>query len=187
MEALDNPEDVSQPIDESIPLTKPKKSKRVVTEKQLESMKAGREILKQNRELAKAKKILEAKEILDKYTQPKPEPILNIKPAITYEISENKVEKSKKKLPPLKIPEQESSEEGPSTPEIVILKKKKKPKAQKAPKITYKYITDSDDSSSDDDQPPTPPPQKSKGLKKPERAKINQKQIRPQTVNVFCD
>ena len=97
MDSLDNPENVSQPIDESIPLTKPKRAKRVVTEKQLEAMKAGRELLKQNRELAKAKKILDAKEVLEKYSQPKQEQILPIEPSISYQIEEKEKEERKQK------------------------------------------------------------------------------------------
>lgn len=183
MESLDNPDTVSQPIDESITLTKPKKPKRIVTEKQLEAMKAGRELLKQNRELSKAKKILEAKEILEKYSQPKQEQILPIEPSI--EEKEKEERKQKKKAPALKIPDDVESEEEAITPEIVIMKKKKKPKPPKPPKITYKYISDSESDS--DDSPPSPPPQKQKGIQKPERGAQNKKQLRPVMQSIFCD
>lgn len=184
MDTLDNPENVSQPIDESIPLTKPKKPKRVVTEKQLEAMKAGRELLKQNRELAKAKKILEAKEVLEKYSQPKQEQILPIKPelkiepSISYQIQEKEKEekkKVKKALPALKIPEPDDESE-----EEVEIIYKKKPKKKKI----IKYISDSE---SDDSPPPSPPPQKQKGLQKPDRAAVNKKQLRPVMQSIFCD
>ena len=144
MDTLDNPENVSQPIDESIPLTKPKRAKRVVTEKQLEAMKAGRELLKQNRELAKAKKILEAKEVLEKYSQPKQEQILPIKPelkiepSISYQIQEKQKEerKPKKALPALKIPEPDDESE-----EEVEIIYKKKPKKKKKLKLLVDQLS----------------------------------------------
>jgi hypothetical protein len=160
---------------DSVPLTKPKK---VVSQKQLESMAAGREILKQKRELAKAQKVLEATGILSKHKQSIPqqekeEKEIKLEP-VKMQIDEKS--KKEKQLQPIQIPDEESDSEPEQ--EVIIMKKKKKPKP---PKITYKYISDSDSSDSD-----APPPAK-KQLQKPARAVINQKQIRQPAPSIFCD
>jgi hypothetical protein len=160
---------------DSVPLTKPKK---ILSAKQIESMRAGREILKQKREEAKARKVLEANEILSKYSksipdEKKEEKEIKLEP-VKIQIDEPKPKKAKP--PPLKIPEVESDSDSEPEQQIVMIKKKKKPKA---PKIIYKYISDSSDSD-------TPPPMK-KTIEKPARAVANQKQIRQPAPSIFCD
>ena len=162
---------------DAVPLTKPKK---VVSQKQLESMKAGREILKQKRELAKAQKVLEANEILSKYSKSIPESEkeekeIKLEP-VKIQIDEKIKTEKKAKLPPLKIPEVESDSDSEPEQEVIVMKKKKKPKP---PKIIYKYISDSSDSD-------TPPPIK-KTIEKPARAVENKKQIRQPAPSIFCD
>lgn len=162
--------------DESIPLTKPKKPKRVVTEKQLESMKAGRELLKQKRELAKAEKVVAASNVIAKHKEKSiQEQTLPIEGSISYEVKDKEKErKIKKVLPALKIPDDDESGE-----EVEVVYKKKPKK-----KVVVKYISDSESDSGSDTPPP---PQKQKGLMKPERSAQNKKQLRPSGVSIFCD
>ena len=165
---------------DSVPLTKPKK---VVSQKQLDSMKAGREILKQKRELAKAEKILEATGILSKYSKSIPEQEqeekeIKLEP-VKIQIDEKP--KKEKQLQPIQIPDEESDSDSEPEQQIVMIKKKKKAKKPKSPKIIYKYISESDSSDSDA-QPPA-----KKQLQKPARAEVNKKQIRAPAPSIFCD
>lgn len=165
---------------ENTPLTKPKK---ILSAKQIESMRAGREILKQKREEAKARKVLEANEILSKYSKSIPEPEkeqkeIKLEP-VKIQIDEPKPKKAK--AIPLKIPEVESDSDSEPEQQIVMIKKKKKAKKPKSPKIIYKYISESDSSDSDA-QPPA-----KKQLQKPARAEVNKKQIRAPAPSIFCD
>jgi hypothetical protein len=167
--ALEDQNEIIQ-TDESTPLTKPSKPKKVLTQKQLDSMKAGRELLKQKRDLAKAEKVLAASNVIAKHKEKSiPEQKLPIEPAINYQIQED--QKKPKKQKKVELPEDSESEEV----EIVYKKKPKK-------KQVIKYISDSDSSDSD-----TPPPQSKKQLQhKPARSVENKKQLRP-SASVFCD
>jgi hypothetical protein len=165
--ALEDQNEIIQ-TDESIPLTKPSKPKKILTQKQLDSMKAGRELLKQKRDLAKAEKVLAASNVIAKHKEKSiPEQKLPIEPGINYQIQEEQQKPKKQKK--VELPEDSESEV-----EIVYKKKPKK-------KQVIKYISDSDSSDSD-----APPPKKAQLQHKPARSVENKKQLRP-SASVFCD
>jgi len=167
--ALEDQNEIIQ-TDESTPLTKPSKPKKILTQKQLDSMKAGRELLKQKRELAKAEKVLAASTVIAKHKEKSiPEQTLPIEPGISYQIAEEK--KKSKKEKKVALPEDSESEE-----EEIIYKKKPKKKQ------VIKYISDSDSSDSD-----APPPKQKQLQQESPRAVANKKQLRAPIKSVFCD
>lgn len=164
--ALEDQNEIMQ-TDDSTPLTKPSKPKKVLTQKQLDSMKAGRELLKQKRELAKAEKVLAASNVIAKHKEKSiPEQTLPIEPGISYQIAEEK-----------KNPKKQKKEDSDSEEEVEIIYKKKPKKKQ-----VIKYISDSDSSDSD-----APPPKKAQLPQESPRAVVNKKQLRMPVKNVFCD
>ena len=163
--ALEDQNEIMQ-TDESTPLTKPSKPKKILTQKQLDSMKAGRELLKQKRELAKAEKVLAASTVIAKHKEKSiPEQTLPIEPAINFQIHEEQ-----------KKPKKEKKEDSESEEEEIIYKKKPKKKQ------VIKYISDSDSSDSD-----APPPKQKQLQQESPRAVINKKQLRAPVKSVFCD